>query len=360
MNQPIHFLVPGRISQRTGGYLYDLQMLRGMRERGATVHLHELPGEFPGPDPRAEAELHSVLESCRKEELVLIDGLAGGAFPEVLAAHAERLRCLFLVHHPLYLETGLSPARREQLQRLEGQSLLTVRNVITSSAFTAEALRSWLGTTLHIETCIPGTARFPQAPGPGPQDPPGLLCLGSRIPRKGQDILVRALAEVADLDWTAILAGAVRDAHFDAALQTLIRQKHLEARIECRGDCDPDTLQALFLGASLFVFPSWYEGYGMALTEAMGHGLPIISTTGGAIPHTVPPQAGWLVPPGDVPALASALRQALTDTALRERCALAARHHAVSLPDWDEAATIFYHAVRRLGCVDIPDNRSLV
>ena len=60
-----------------------------------------------------------------------------------------------------------------------------------------------------------------------------------------------------------------------------------------------------------------FEGYGMAYAEAVAHGLPVIGTTAGAIPETVPPDAGLLVPASNVPAFASALRQVVGDDGLR-------------------------------------------
>jgi glycosyltransferase involved in cell wall biosynthesis len=79
----------------------------------------------------------------------------------------------------------------------------------------------------------------------------------------------------------------------------------------------------------------------MVLSEAMARGLPIVSTTGGAIPDTVPPDAALLAPPGDVDALTDALRRVLDDPATRARLregALAARH---ALPDWTVTADRF-------------------
>ena len=62
----------------------------------------------------------------------------------------------------------------------------------------------------------------------------------------------------------------------------------------------------------------------MAYAEALSHGLPVIGTTAGAIPDTVPQEAGLLVTPGDVTALAQALRSVIADADLRRRLSDAA------------------------------------
>jgi glycosyltransferase involved in cell wall biosynthesis len=91
----------------------------------------------------------------------------------------------------------------------------------------------------------------------------------------------------------------------------------------------------------VFVLPSRFEGYGMAFTEALAHGVPVIGTTAGAIPDTVPPGTGILVPPDDVAALATALRRLIADSEERQRLAAAAGAAAARLPTWPQSAKLF-------------------
>jgi glycosyltransferase involved in cell wall biosynthesis len=106
-------------------------------------------------------------------------------------------------------------------------------------------------------------------------------------------------------------------------------------------EIEPAALQSQYHAADVFVLPSYYEGYGMALAEALSHGLPVVSSNAGAIPTTVPADAGVLVPPGDAAALADALRRVLTDDALRSSLTAAARTAASALPTWDDAVDRF-------------------
>jgi glycosyltransferase involved in cell wall biosynthesis len=94
--------------------------------------------------------------------------------------------------------------------------------------------------------------------------------------------------------------------------------------------------------------PSYFEGYGMVLAEALAHGLPVVSTTAGAIPDTVPRDAGVLVPPGDAVALRAALAALLDDPALRARLAAGARAARAGLPTWPEAVACFAAALEAL------------
>jgi glycosyltransferase involved in cell wall biosynthesis len=91
----------------------------------------------------------------------------------------------------------------------------------------------------------------------------------------------------------------------------------------------------------VFVLASYHEGYGMALTEALARGLPVIATRAGAIPDTVPDDAGLLVGPGEPQALAAALRAVMTEPGLRARLMAGARAARRNLPGWHDAARAF-------------------
>ncbi|HEY0439608.1 MAG TPA: glycosyltransferase, partial [Xanthobacteraceae bacterium] len=98
--------------------------------------------------------------------------------------------------------------------------------------------------------------------------------------------------------------------------------------------------------ADVFVLPSRFEGYGMAFAEAIGFGLPVIGTAVSAVPETVPPEAGILVPPENAGALAAALRRLLSDEPARRAYAEGARRAAARLPTWNEAADVFIQVIK--------------
>lgn len=351
----LHVVVPGPIDQRTGGYIYDARVVSGLRDLGWSVVVHSLAGVFPDPDTRGRESLVSTLAAIPSGQRVVIDGLAMGALPGPVVAEATRLRLLSLVHHPLADETGLNPADQERLVALEREALAACRGVLVTSAFTARRLRLYAVPADRVRSVYPGTDRHERAVGPGRSEPPALLCVGSVTARKGQDVLVRALADVRDLAWTCVCVGRLTsDPAFADAVRRMIGEAHLDGRVQLTGECDAAALDRFYHHASLFVLPSHYEGYGMALTEAVAYGLGVVSTTGGAIPDTVPEHAGILVPAGDAAALSAVLRDLLTPPgggARRAALAAAASLRAETLPRWDQTATRFAAAVKEL----IPD-----
>ncbi len=348
----LHVVVPGSLEQRTGGYIYYARIVRGLRELGWPVKVHNLGGTFPDGDTEARASLTSTLAAIPDGARVVIDGLAMGGLPEPVRAERARLRVLSLVHHPLADETGLDAPQRERFSALERDALAGCAGVLVTSEFTARRLDAFGVEPARIRAVPPGTDRARPAIGPGSEAPPALLCVASLTPRKGQDVLVRALSRLRDLPWTCVCAGGLdRAPGYATMVRRLTRETGLGGRVRFPGECEPDQLDELYHRASLFVLPSHFEGYGMALADALARGLGVVSTTGGAIPHTVPEDASLLVAPGDDAALGQALRSLLADgtgPGRRVELARAASRHAHGLPDWTEATQAFAKATLEL------------
>jgi len=346
----LHFVVPGPLDQLTGGYVYDAHMVDGLRELGWRVHVHCLEGRFPDVDDVATASMTALLASLPDGARVVIDGLAMGGLPEPIEAHAARLRIASLVHHPLSLETGISPDDAARLFESERRALAPCAGVIVSSAYTARGLEDFGVAAGRIRAVVPGTEPVRPSEGPTHGAPPLLLCVASVTRRKGHEVLVEALAQVRDLAWTCVCVGGLdRDpAHADSVLRA-VAEAGLESRIDFVGERKGSDLDDLYRGASVFVLASYYEGYGMALADALAHGLPVVSTTGGAIPFTVPAEAALLVEPGDASALAAALKTLLEPGATaRVELSAAARRYAEGLPTWRDSARAFASAVEEL------------
>jgi glycosyltransferase involved in cell wall biosynthesis len=175
-----------------------------------------------------------------------------------------------------------------------------------------------------------------------------LVSVGSVVPGKGYDVLIAALAAMADLPWQLTIAGDMtRDAVAAAQLHADIEAHGLSDRVIALGAQEPDAIMRLYRESDIFVLASRFESYGMALAEAMAHGLPVVSTTAGAIPNTVPANAGLLVPPDDPAAFANATRRLVGNAAERRRLAANACAAASQLPSWTDCARRFADALEK-------------
>ena len=341
----IIFVVPGRLNQLTGGYLFDRHIVHGLRARGRRVGVVELSG-------RAKSGVLADLPDGAK---TVIDGLALANLAETVAAQARRLRIIAFVHGPLARETSLSPAAAKDAAACEAGLLSRVCGVLCPSRKTAAAVEGYGIPFERIAVVPPGTAKPTRPLRPWRSPVRKLLCVANLVPRKGHYLLVEALDRIRDLDWSLRCVGSLkRDPATAQAIHRLIRTVGLVRRITLDGECPAHNVSRAYRAADAFVLPSFHEGYGMVYAEAMAHGLPVIATTAGAIPETVPSQAGLLVPPGDPAALARALRRIIAQPALAARLAAGSRATGARLPDWPQATEAWERAFDRLVALDPP------
>ncbi|RZL90278.1 MAG: glycosyltransferase family 1 protein [Variovorax sp.] len=344
-NRACSFLVPGDLNTRTGGYTYDRHIVDGLRAQHWQVEVETLDEGYPAPDATALAQAGRIVDALPDRTLAVVDGLAFGVLPELAQRHARRLDWIALVHHPLSLETGLDEARQRELFESERRALASARGVIVTSPATARALAAFGVDAARIAVVEPGTDPAPLATWSG-GGTLSLLCVATVTPRKGHVLLVEALAGLRDRQWTLHCAGSLTmDAACAGALMAAIERHGLQGRVVLHGELDEAGLQPLYGQADAFVLPSFHEGYGMALAEALAHGLPVISTTAGAIADTVPADAGMLVPPGDSVALRAALQRLLDDPAWRAQRAAGARMARGQQPTWPMSAARFAAAL---------------
>ena len=329
---------PGDLDSRTGGYLYDRRLALELEARGWTVDRLSLPAGFPFPSAAELAAAAAAFATLPPGTTVLVDGLALGAMPDAAAA-CRHVDLVALVHHPLCLETGLSPAQAAALAASERAALASARAVVVTSTRTAGSVAELFAVPPErLTVALPGTDPAPPAHG-SDGDGCRMVCVGTVTPRKGHLVLVEAVAGLRGLAWELVCAGSTtRDPATAAAVADAVRVHGLEERVRLVGELEADALAALYAGADLCVSASFYEGYGMALAEALARGLPIVAAAGGAVADTVPGMAGLLVPIEDAQALRKALHRFLTEPGLAaslRRGALAAREQ---LPTWSQTA----------------------
>lgn len=337
--------MPGDLATPTGGYRYDRRIIAELRRLGWKVDVADIGNAFPFPSAAQRATALSILSSVPVARPLVLDGLAFGALPE-----AGRLRSrtplIALVHQPLALDAGLDAAQAHEFRRSERAALAAASRVVVTSEATAQIMITDYGVPSHrVSVVRPGNDPSPPALGSS-DGVVRLLSVGSVVPVKGYDLLIEALGTIADLPWRLTIAGdRTRDPIASARLDADIEAYGLADRIAVLGAVSTDVINELYLASDIFVLSSRFEGYGMALAEAIAHGLPVVSTRVGAIPDTVPAGAGLLVDPNDVPALAVALRRLIGDPCERHRLATNARETAARFPTWEESGRLFAKAI---------------
>jgi glycosyltransferase involved in cell wall biosynthesis len=349
------FLVPGSLDTPTGGYAYDRRMIAGLRTRGWQVDVCELDSSFPNPTRSALDDASRQLSALADATLVVVDGLAFGAMGTEALQEATRLRLVPLVHMPLAFAGGLSPDDAARLEAGERRALQAASFVVVTGPTTATTLCDYGVDAGRIAVVEPGTDGAPLSRGSRAQAAPPadgrveLLCVATVTAGKGHQDLVRALAALADRAWHLTCVGSLeRDPAAVDRVRALLRELKLEDRVSLVGARHERALAEVWDAADVFVLATYSETYGMAVAEAVAHGLPVVSTRTGAIPALVGDAAGLLVPPGDVEALTRALARVL-EPGERARLADGARRARLGLRTWESAFDTMATVLEKVG-----------
>ncbi len=341
IGQTLHILCPGDINQLTGGYGYLRRLVAGLRDLGETVIVHELPGPHPFVDDPSRNAADAIMAAIPDGAPVLIDGLALPVAAHAIWVDRYRLRFAALVHHPLYLENGLTPEQADILFRIERDALAHMRHVIVPSRTTMQGVIGLSVPPARISIANPGTDPAEPATGSSGGDGPTILCVATLTPRKGHLVLIEALARVRHLPWRLVLVGSdARHPGQAASIALSIAGHGLADRVRLAGELSGPALNAEWRAADLFTLVSFHEGYGMVAADALKRGLPCIVTDAGGLAEVVPPAAGAVVPTGDVAALAAAFERLLSDPAALDAARAAARRAGDGLPTWQHSVSL--------------------
>ncbi len=281
--------------------------------------------------------------------VTVVDGLVASACPDeieyaALAGHAPWM----LLHMPLRED----PAR-------EHRALAASAGIICPSATGAREVHEIHG--LPAAVALPGTEPAPVAEG---STPPHLTMVAALRPNKAQLLAVRALGLVADLSWTASLVGSGEtDPEYATAIREEIRRLDLGERIQITGELTGDGLAAHWHRSNLSLLVSRSETFGMAVTESLARGIPVVVRAGtgaeealtlgtddgapapGAAVGLHRTEVGTRLGEEDPAPLADVLRRWLTDPELRASWRAAALESRNRLPRWDATAKAVLAAV---------------
>jgi glycosyltransferase involved in cell wall biosynthesis len=216
---------------------------------------------------------------------------------------------------PPYSFTAHGPEEFDRPQALRlGEKIARAKFVVAISDFGRSQLYRWCAygdwSKVHVVHCGVDDMFLTAVKTP-PSQSPRLVCIGRLAPQKGQAILVQAAAKLAaegrDFELTLVGDGPLR-----AALEGTSKTLHLNGQINITGWMSGAQVRDQLEQSRAMVLPSFAEGLPVVIMESLALGRPVISTHVAGIPELVQDGVnGWLVAPGDVDALADAMRKVL-------------------------------------------------
>jgi glycosyltransferase involved in cell wall biosynthesis len=348
-------VIYGSLDSRSGGYLYDRQLVQELERAGDQVTVIPLP--------------------ARNYPRHLLDNFSGQLLARLVAAPCDVLLQDELNHPSLFW-------MNRRLKQQVSTPLVSIVHHLRSSEssrlswFYRQVEKAYLKTldgaiynsptTKHaVETLaqLPGVVALPGRDHLNPKISDAqivnrahqsgalrVVFIGNLIPRKGLDTLLRALARLPDEDWTLAVAGDMGvDERYSREMKRLCAELGIERRVKFLGHRSSFEITGLLENGHLLVVPSQYEGFGIVYLEAMGFGLPpLASAAGGARDLIQHGENGYLLQPGDVQGLAVLLRGLHDDRELLARLSLTARRTFEAHPTWSQSAKQVRAFLKRL------------
>jgi len=277
--------------------------------------------------------------------------LGSGLLPMM---HEDGWPVLCTLHHPITVDRDVDMAHAKSAYRrlvfkrwygfldMQVRVAREMRRVVTVSESSRRDIIAQMGVDparLHVVPVGVDPATF--RPMPEIARVPGRLMTttSSDVPMKGLSVLLEALAKLRTErdDAELVIIGKPKKR---SQIPALIERLGLERAVRFVSGVTTERIVELYAEAEVAVVPSLYEGFSLPAVEAMACGVPLVATTGGAVPEVVGThgETGLLVPPGDAGALADMLRRALDEPELRARVGAAGRARALDRFTWRQTA----------------------
>ncbi len=307
-------------------------------------------GQFP--EPRTFTDRAAALLRDRRHEFDIVhdnQSLGSG----LLKLQRSGWPVVSTIHHPLTVDLQVAidhiadPRFRRSINRwysflsMQKRVAAALPMILTVSERSRTDITEQMGVpSARVAVVSVGTDPATFRPTGGPRVSGRIFTTASAdVPLKGLVFLLEALAKVRTERPDAHLVVLGRGAIYGPVAEAIEQFDIADAVRFVTGISDEELVHE-YSQAEVAVIPSLYEGFGLPVVEAMACGVPVVATTGGALPEVVGAhgEAGLLVPPGDAGALAMAIAEVLDDPALAARLGAAGRERVLENFTWRRCA----------------------
>ena len=281
--QKFTFFYPGNINQKTGGYIYENNILKFSKKNKFPINFIELSSNYPEPNIRDLKNLNKLTNNINPDNALIFDGLVlEGLNPS--ANIFDRFKIIALIHHPLYLE--FKGKKSQEFLKKAIKIYKKIDYFIVTSLSTKKLLsEKFKIKSRKISIVEPGIEKFKKYKKHNSSKIKLLTC-GSIIERKKYDYLIQEIKNITDIQ-LHIIGDTSRESKYSNKIKKLINHNKLQNKFILHGKIAQSKLEKLYSICDYYISASEYEGFGMALANATISNLPIISFKTSTIEKTI-------------------------------------------------------------------------
>ena len=277
------FFYPGNINQKTGGYIYENNILKFSKKNKYPINFIELSSNFPNPNIQDIENLHKITNNIKSDNILIFDGLVLEGLHKSINI-LDHFKIIALIHHPLYLE--FNGKKSEEFFKRAIKIYKKIDYFIVTSHNTKKLLsKTFKIKSSKISIVEPGIEKFKKYKKI-PSSKVKLLTCGSIIERKKYDYLINEIKNIDNIQLN-IVGDVSRENKYANKIKNIINNNNLENKVILHGKISQVKLEKLYSNCDFYISTSEYEGFGMSLANAALSKLPIISYKTSTIEKTI-------------------------------------------------------------------------
>ena len=277
------FFYPGNINQKTGGYIYENNILKFSKTNKYPINFIELSSNFPNPNIQDIENLHKITNNIKSDNILIFDGLVLEGLHKSINI-LDHFKIIALIHHPLYLE--FNGKKSEEFFKRAIKIYKKIDYFIVTSHNTKKLLsKTFKIKSSKISIVEPGIEKFKKYKKI-PSSKVKLLTCGSIIERKKYDYLINEIKNIDNIQLN-IVGDVSRENKYANKIKNIINNNNLENKVILHGKISQVKLEKIYSNCDFYISTSEYEGFGMSLANAALSKLPIISYKTSTIEKTI-------------------------------------------------------------------------
>jgi glycosyltransferase involved in cell wall biosynthesis len=277
------FFYPGNINQKTGGYIYENNILKFSKKNKFPINFIELSSNYPNPNIQDIKNLNKITNKIKSDNILIFDGLVLEGLHKSMNIF-NNFKIIALIHHPLYLE--FNGKKSEEFFKRAIKIYKKIDYFIVTSHNTKKLLsETFKIKSSKISIVEPGIEKFKKFKKI-PSVRLNLLTCGSIIERKKYDYLIKEIKNIENIQ-VNIVGDVSRESKYSNKIKKLISNNKLKNKVILHGKISQVKLESLYSNSDFYISTSEYEGFGMSLANAVLSKLPIISYKTSTIIKTI-------------------------------------------------------------------------